>query len=45
MINLSRGRQKFFTALEPGVKHFFYVFANNTAGVSPLSNPQSIYVS
>ena len=45
MIDVSRGRQKIFTALEPGVKHFFYAFANNTAGVSPLSNPQSIYVS
>ena len=45
IIDLNRGRQKTFNGLTPGVKYFFYVYAINTAGVSPLSNPQSIYVS
>lgn len=45
VVDCNRSRRKTIGGLTPGVKYFFYVFASNTAGVSPLSNPQSIYVS
>ncbi|MGV9005072.1 hypothetical protein [Flavobacterium sp.] len=45
IIDLNRSRQKTFYALVPGIKYYFYAYATNSAGVSPLSNAQSIYVS
>ena len=43
--DFNRTRRKVFGGLTPGIKYFFYVFATNSVSVSPLSNPQSIYVS
>ena len=43
--DFNKKRRKVFAGLTPGTKYYFYVFASNTAGVSPLSNPQSIWAS
>ena len=43
--DFNKSRKKIFAGLTPGKKYYFYVFGANTAGVSPLSNPQSIWAS
>lgn len=43
--DFNKSRKKIFAGLTPGKKYFFYVFGANTAGVSPLSNPLSIWAS
>jgi hypothetical protein len=43
--DFNKSRKKVFAGLTPGKKYYFYVFGSNTAGVSPLSNPQSIWAS
>ncbi|WP_264522202.1 hypothetical protein [Flavobacterium sp. N1994] len=43
--DFNKSRKKVFAGLTPGKKYYFYVFGANTAGVSPLSNPQSIWAS
>jgi hypothetical protein len=43
--DFNKSRKKVFAGLTPGKKYYFYVFAANTAGVSPLSNPLSIWAS
>ncbi|WNM18340.1 fibronectin type III domain-containing protein [Flavobacterium capsici] len=44
-MDYNRSRNKTFNGLTPGVKYYFYVYASNSAGVSPLSNPQALYAS
>ena len=40
----NRSRRKVFQGLIPGREYFFYVFANNSASVSPLSDAKSLIV-
>lgn len=44
-MDYNRSRNKTFNGLTPGIKYYFYVYASNSAGVSPLSNPQALYAS
>ena len=41
----NKSRRKTFNSLTPGVQYFFYVFASNSASVSPLSDCKSIFIS
>jgi hypothetical protein len=43
--DFNKSRIKTFPNLIIGVQYFFYVFAANSAGVSPLSDPKSLYFS
>jgi hypothetical protein len=40
----NKSRRKVFQGLTPGKEYFFYVFANNSASVSPLSDAKSLLV-
>ncbi len=42
LINETNSRKKTFFGLTPGVTYYVYFFARNAAGVSALSEPQSI---
>lgn len=40
--DLTKGRRKHFVGLEKGVDYYFYFYAVNATGVSPLSEPYTI---
>lgn len=41
----NKSRRKVFSGLKPGVQYYFYAFATNSVGVSPLSSAKSIWAS
>jgi len=43
--DLNKSRKKVFQSLTPGSQYYFYVYASNSAGVSPLSDPKMLWVS
>jgi len=43
--DFNKSRVKVFDTLKAGTQYFFYVFAHNSVGVSPLSDCKSIWVS
>ena len=45
LYDCNKSRMKKFQTLKSGVQYYFYVFASNTANVSPLSDSRSLWVS